>query len=261
MSRPERPRRLAFEARADEYRHARPPYPARVYEILTQRCGLGPGTRVPEIGAGTGQATGELLVRGADVLAVEPGPRLAAHLVRDLGGERLRVVVDFIETVPLVDSSVDLVVSATAFHWVQADVALPRLARALRRPGWLAVWWTEFGDVERPTAFRHALDQLYLEYLPDEPRPKARGPLNVESWQDDLSQGGWFTRPCVEQIRWENAITPESARRLFGSFPNVNELDPARREEFLGAVGGLVRDAGGVVYDPHVTIVYLARPA
>jgi SAM-dependent methyltransferase len=222
---------------------------------------LGPGTRVLEVGPGTGQATVELLARGADVLAVEPGPRLAAHRSQDLGGERWRVVVDFIENVPLADSSIDLVVSATAFHWVHADVALPRLARALRPEGWLAVWWTEFGDVERPTGFRHALDQLYLRYLPDEPRPKARGPRNVESRQDELSQSGWFTRPTVEQIRWENLLTPESARRLFRSFPSVNELDPVRRGEFLGAVAGLVRDAGGVVHDPHVTIVYLSRPA
>jgi SAM-dependent methyltransferase len=216
---------------------------------------------VLEIGPGTGQATVELLARGADVLAVEPGARLAAHLAHELGGQRLRVVVDVIENVRLVDSSIDLVVSATAFHWVHADVALPRLARALRPEGWLAVWWTEFGDVGRPTAFRHALDQLYLHYLPDERRPKARGPLNVESWQDELSQGGWFTRPVVEQIRWENALTPESARRLFGSFPNVNELEPVRRQEFLDEIADLVHDAGGVVYDPHITIAYLSRRA
>ena len=56
-------RRLSFNARADEYRLARPPYPNRVYDLLAQRCGLGPGTRIVEIGAGTGQATRALVAR------------------------------------------------------------------------------------------------------------------------------------------------------------------------------------------------------
>jgi hypothetical protein len=80
-------RRVSFDGRTDEYRLARPAYPVRVYQVLTDRCGLGPGARLLEIGPGTGQATRELLARGADVLAVEPGARLADdRLVQRLGG-------------------------------------------------------------------------------------------------------------------------------------------------------------------------------
>jgi SAM-dependent methyltransferase len=252
-------RRMSFEARADEYRVARPPYPDRLYEILAQRCGLGPGTRVLEIGAGTGQATRDLLARGATVVAVEPGPRLAAHLAADLASDALQVINDNIETAPLPPAGFDLVASATAFHWVQTAVTLPRLARALRPDGWLAVWWTNFGDRTRPTPFRSALDELYARNLPRSSTDPQLGPLNIESWRDELSQGGWFSRPEVEQIAWEHPLTPEGARRLFGSFPNVNELDPVRREEHLSAIADLVRQAGGVVLDPYVTVLYLSQ--
>jgi SAM-dependent methyltransferase len=252
-------RRLSFEARADEYRWARPPYPEALYEILAQPCGLGPGARVLEVGAGTGQATRDLLARGATVVAVEPGARLASHLAADLGGDALEVVNDMIETAPLPDDAFDIVASATAFHWVRTEVTLPRLARALRPGGWLAVWWTVFGDRTRPTPFRAALDRLYERTFPPASRDPVLGPLNIESWRDELSQGGWFTRPDVEQIRWENRLTPDGARRLFGSFPNVNELDPDRRAAHLDAVADLVRQAGGVVLDPCVTVLYLSR--
>lgn len=252
---------MSFEARADEYRLARPPYPERLYEILAQRCGLGPGTRVLEIGPGTGQATRELLARGASVVAVEPGVRLAEHLATDLAGDALQVVNDAIETAPLPDASFDLVAAATAFHWVQPGIALPRLARALRAGGWLAVWWTAFGDPTRPTPFRSGVLRLYERNFPHEPREQPRGPLNIESWCDELSQGGRFTRPEVEQIRWDHPLTPEGARRLFGSFPNVNELDPERREAHLAALADLVEDEGGLVLDPYVTVLYLSRVA
>lgn len=255
-------RRLSFEERADDYRHARPPYPVQVYELLAQRCGLGPGTRVLEIGAGTGQATRDLLARGAVVTAVEPGVRLAAHLAADLAPEvasgQLRVVNDRIETAPL-SSTVDIVASATAFHWVRTDVTLPRLSGVLPEGGWLAVWWTVFGDPTRSTPFREDQQALYERLLPTSARQQTRGPLNIESWRDELSQGGWFTRPEVEQIRWENPLTPDSVRRLFGSFTSVNELEPARRAELLDGLADLVRRHGGVVHDPHVTVVYLAQ--
>lgn len=65
----------------------------------------------------------------------------------------------------------------------------------------------------------------------------------------------------MEQIRWEHTLTPDGARRLFGSFPNVNELDSRPRAEYLDAIADLVRGTGGVVADPYVTVLYLSRVA
>lgn len=72
--------RVRFGDDPANYESARPPYPARVFEVLTSRCGLGPGTRAFEIGPATGLATRELAARGANVIAIEPDPRLATHL-------------------------------------------------------------------------------------------------------------------------------------------------------------------------------------
>jgi ubiquinone/menaquinone biosynthesis C-methylase UbiE len=129
---------------------------------------------------------------------------MAAHLFADLPPHRLRVVNERIETVRLPDKAFDIVASATAFHWVQADVALPKLSRALRPSGWLAVWWTEFGDHERPTEFRAALGELYAVYLPTGRRGAlpSRGGRDVDWWCAELSRGGHFTRPLVELIGW-----------------------------------------------------------
>ena len=51
-------------------------------------------------------------------------------------------------------------------------------------------------------------------------------------------------------------MTADGARRLFGSFPNVNELGPSARAELLDAIGVLVLRLGGVVQDPYVTVLY-----
>jgi hypothetical protein len=147
---------------------------------------------------------------------------------------------------------------------VDTATALPKIARLLSPGGWLVVWWTVFGDPQRPTPFRAALDDLYRRHLPDEVRPAGArtfpGPLGVESWTAELQTGGWFGAVDVELIRWSHELTPESARLLWGSFPNINELDPVRREAFLGGIAAAVLDFGGTVSDPYVTAVYRTQP-
>jgi 16S rRNA A1518/A1519 N6-dimethyltransferase RsmA/KsgA/DIM1 with predicted DNA glycosylase/AP lyase activity len=46
-----------------------------LFEDLADLTGIGPGSRVLEIGPGTGQATLSLAERGCRVVAVELGPR------------------------------------------------------------------------------------------------------------------------------------------------------------------------------------------
>jgi len=256
-------RRMRFDEHADNYQLARPRYPAQLYDILATECGLGAGTRVVEIGAGTGQATSDLLARGARVVAIEPGAALAARLTAELGGPALTVVCGDAETAPLADGETDLVVAATSFHWVRTEAVLPRLARALTPNGWLAVWWTIFGDPTNVTDFRWDLDEVYKRRLPGERHDPTEpwGPLYTDSWTAELEQGGWFTVQRVHQIRWTYELTPDRARRLFGSFSNVMALPEADRRAFLDELAGLVAAHGGRVADPYVTVLYLARPS
>ena len=79
-------RRHSFDEDPDNYQAARPDYPARVYAVLADRCGLRPGVRVLEIGPGTGQVTRRLAAEGASVVAVELGPALAARLREETAG-------------------------------------------------------------------------------------------------------------------------------------------------------------------------------
>jgi SAM-dependent methyltransferase len=126
------------------YSAGRPDYPEAVYEVLLQRCGLGPATRALEIGPGTGLVTKRLLAQGAHVTAIEPDPSMASCL-RDLASSpELVVVISSFEEVELAGADFDLAVAATSFHWVDQKVGLSKLAQAIRPGGWVALWWTLF---------------------------------------------------------------------------------------------------------------------
>lgn len=254
-------RRWSFDRNATTYTDGRPPYPARVYEFLEEIGALQPGARVLEIGPGSGQATVELLARGAEVDAVELGANLAARLQERIADPRLRVTVGDLHTVDLPAAAYDTVVAATMLHWLDVPPLLPRLAATLRPGGWLVAWWTVFGDPEVTTPFRQRVDRIYRDRMPHEWRPADEMPraMRVEDRLAELTEGGHFGEPRFDLVRWTARFTSEQVRALFATFPNVAELDPLTRREHLDALAAAADAEGGVIDDPFVTAVYAVR--
>jgi SAM-dependent methyltransferase len=251
-------RRWCFDRDTDAYARWRPGYPDRLYAILERVCGLGPETAVLEIGPGTGQATRELLARGARVTAVELGGNMAQRLRAELPG--LTVVNADFTAVRLPDASFDLAVCATSLHWLDATVAVPKIARALRPGGWLAAWWTVFGDTSRVTPFRDRLVPMLDERLPGPPEshltPRA---LQTEARVRELTAGGWFTNVETEQLRWSPSFTPAEIAGLFATFPNFAEHSD--RDAILTDIAALATEHAhdGKVTENYLIALYLAH--
>src|SRR5215207_9842295 len=131
--------RVTFDQDAERYDRARPGYPPAVFDDLAELAGIGPGCRVLEIGCGTGQATVPLAERGCEIVALEIGPRMAAVARRNLARfPSVRVVTAGFEEWPLTPEPFDVVMSATAFHWLDPAVRVIKAADALRPGGALA---------------------------------------------------------------------------------------------------------------------------
>ncbi|MEU0697532.1 class I SAM-dependent methyltransferase [Streptomyces niveus] len=133
-------RALSFDAVAGQYDAARPSYPPVLFDAVEALSGRSlRGSRVLDVGAGTGIATRLLRERGADVTAVEPGPGMAAQLRRTLPDTPL--VRAFGDALPIADASADLVTYAQSWHWTDPARAVPEALRVLRPGGALALWW------------------------------------------------------------------------------------------------------------------------
>src|SRR6185369_8576195 len=153
--------RRAFGVDPAGYHAARPAYPEWVFVVLCERCGLARNAVTFEIGAGTGKATRRLLDLGAHpLIAVEPDDRLASFLRETVRNEALTVVISTFEEAALREASFDLGFSATAFHWLNEDLALAKVATLLRPAGWWAMVWNTFGDPHRPDPFHEATKML-----------------------------------------------------------------------------------------------------
>jgi SAM-dependent methyltransferase len=125
----------SFGAAAAAYERGRPPYPPTAIDWLLP---VG-ATRVLDLGAGTGKLTRQLRERGLDVVAVEPSAQMRAELASAVPG--VPVHAGSAEEIPLGDGSVDAVLVAQAWHWVDPGRAVPEVARVLAPGGQLGLVW------------------------------------------------------------------------------------------------------------------------
>src|SRR5580692_7460527 len=102
----------SFGAAAATYERGRPPYPPEAVDWLLPDG----ATRVLDLGAGTGKLTRQLHDRGLDVIAVEPSAGMREELTRAVPG--VAAYAGSAEEIPLPGSSVDAVLVAQAWHWV-----------------------------------------------------------------------------------------------------------------------------------------------
>jgi SAM-dependent methyltransferase len=253
--------RRVFGLDPASYDAGRPGHPDWVYGVLVERCGLAPGSRVLEIGPGTGQVTFRLLALGADVVAVEPDPELVAFL-RTRASPRLELISQALEDADLPSAAFDHALAASSFHWVAEEVGLARLYAALRHNGWIALWWTLFGVPGEPDAFIAATSPL-LEDLDASPSAGVDGAppfaLDVEARQRALKRAG-FDDVRHETFRWSGAWDTAGIRALYASFSPIARLGRDERTRILDGISSIADDEfGGRVTRTLVTSLYTAR--
>ncbi|WP_460630993.1 class I SAM-dependent methyltransferase [Leifsonia lichenia] len=250
--------RLAFDAAAAVYDEVRPSYPSALFDALFALLPTRPD--ILEVGPGTGQATADLLARGATVHAVELGPALAVALRSKLPSERLRVSIGDFERLPLAARSADAVFSATAYHWISPEAQLDRPALLLRDGGVLAV--VDLIQVESADdrGFFAAAQPLYDQYGQGHTGPPAPTRQNVDPpIRSLIAADRRFERVEVRRYDWNQTYSAADYRKLMLSYSGTLLMPPEQREGLLDAVEALIVEAfDGTVTRPLVATLTTA---
>ena len=228
---------MHFEARAESYASARPPYPDALWRRLAELGLLRPGLSALDLGAGTGQATGPMLAAGLQVTAVEPGARLAEILHATYPAAR--VIVSRAEDLDLAEADFDLVVAATSIHWIDLDVTLPKITSILKPDGRLVVWRNVFGDAAAEvTPFR----QRVHEIVSARTTPRRSGPAaeDVDETITALTASGLFFVTDASTFRWSLSLDAAGIGRLFDTFSDWSPDEVQRAVDAVEALGGSV---------------------
>ena len=163
-------RKESFDRVAEYYNRYRGGYPEPVVDAMVASSRLGKGSRVLELGCGTGQLSVPLAERGVELLAVDLGPHLAAFAHANLAGfADAQVVVSTFEEWPLPDEPFDAVVSANAFHWLDAELRWSKSASALKARGFLCIGHAHHVRGGTPGFFEDSQEHYVAYGLSDDP--------------------------------------------------------------------------------------------
>ena len=167
-------RRNDFGKLADSYKRFRQDYPDRVYADIFAFC-PGRASKVLDLGCGTGIVTKRLAGYYEHVVGIDP-----AQEMLDAGRQDMPNNIDLIkasaEELPFDNESLNLVVSAAAFHWFDYDKAGAELMRTLIPGGKCCVFWRSGRTKSMFYLPPFAYENL-LKYIPEIPRSN-REPLN-----------------------------------------------------------------------------------
>jgi SAM-dependent methyltransferase len=257
VSRPDDDIRLSFNQAAEVYDRVRPSYPAELFDDLFNL--LPPEPEIVEVGPGTGQATKDLLARGASVHAIEIGPALAAKLRSNLPSDRLRIRVGDFEATAIT-SGADGVFAATAYHWISPPAQTDRPAAILRPGGLVAI--ADLIQVDSPDdlGFFAAAQPIYERYgeahtgSPAPTRDRVDPAIRAELDADQR-----FDSVAVRRYDWNQTYGASAYRNLMVSYSSTQMMDETRQLGLLDDMEAFIRNEfGGYVTRPLVVTLTTA---
>ncbi|MDO4613637.1 MAG: methyltransferase domain-containing protein [Actinomycetaceae bacterium] len=184
-----------FERVDGTYEAVRPEYPPSIVEAIVTSCERDV-PRIGDVGAGTGKMTRLLSAAGADVWAIEPAPAMVSQLARYVDASRIRQA--RAEATGLEDDSLEALVYAQSWHWLDARCAAAEAARVLTASGTV---WIVFNQLDVRVEWVRRLTRIMRSgdvHRPD--KPPLLGPN--------------FGAPALTMRVWEDALTPAEVMAL-----------------------------------------------
>ncbi len=231
MDESRRKRAMSFGGFAREYDRFRPEPPAEALDWLVPKEAVS----IAEIGAGTGLLTRHLTQRAEEVFAIEPDARM-----REVLRENVPSAVALEargEAIPIPDDSVDVVIAASSWHWVEQQKGFAETARVVRIGGILALLWTgpdrTVEWVSRLMAGGRAMSPEERQRF-DEDRHRRHRP--------EMPEGAPFDDPERRVFRGSWLVTEDELIGLPGTYSEALSLSPAQRREYDDQLRRFVAD-------------------
>jgi SAM-dependent methyltransferase len=221
-------------ARARDWAEVQEPAQSELYPPVLDAAGVAAGTRLLDVGCGSGVAAATASRRGAIVSGIDaalPSIEFARERVHD--GE---FRVGELEALPYEDCSFDVVTGFNSFQYAADPVRALREARRVTPRGGTVViaTWGQPEDCEA-AAYLRALGSL----LPPPP-PGAPGPfaLSAPGALEELAERAGLTPRTVDEVRtdWLYPDLDTALRGLLAAGPAVKAIAAAGAERVAEAM-------------------------
>ena len=257
----ERERAKLFDREAERYDRSRPSYPDELIDEV-----LGPAPRalsVLDVACGTGIASRLMAQRGARVLGVERGPRMAEVAER----HGIATEVAEFETWDPAGRTFDVVTCAQAWHWLDPEVSTEKAASVLRPGARLCLFWNVG---HHPDDLADALHAAYERVWPSD---VARGMIGYAANRagdrtadfsvvaDALDACDGLAEPRIRSFPWSRTYSRDQWLDELASHSDHAALAPDLRQTLLDEIGSTIDRFGGAFDMTYAAVLISATRA
>ena len=229
-------------------------YSLSVVRNLLTSLGITSDSIIADVGAGTGNYSADLLKFSfvKRIIAVEPNDAMRNE------GERLMIDPRVVwkkgsgENTGLQASSVDWVVMASSFHWVDAPKALTEFRRILKDQGYFTAIWNPRNILEG--SIHQDIEKKIYAIAPHIRRVSSGSSSSTATLFDSLISSGEFKDVWYTEVHHTERMTRE---RYLGIWQSVNDIraqaGPYAWDEILAAIKDLLSE------HEHIDVPYRTR--
>jgi SAM-dependent methyltransferase len=255
--------RRTFERTADAYDRHRPTYPEALFDDIRRYADLAAGDdRILEIGCGPGIATRHLAEWPNRVTALEPAEAMADLARLNLAShDDVEVITTTFEDWAIERDTFGLVLVAQAYHWLDPDTSLDRIADALYAHGTAAIVANVQVVTPETLPFFERVNDVYREHTPG---LEHQGAFRTA---EDLPANPLDDSPrFYDQVRighpWDWTLSSDDYVALLATHSSHAALGEDVRDRLHDGIASLIEsDYGGTVTEHYVALAGLARRA
>jgi trans-aconitate methyltransferase len=238
------------------YEEVRPSYSDALVSDIIAFSQIPEGGSILDIGCGTGKATRPFLSSGYSAVCLDIGEDLIAVAQSALAEfTRVEFVVRPFEEWQT-DRTFDLIISATAFHWLNRELRYRKVASLLKTGGCLAVF--SHKHVNKEVGFFEAVQEIYRQYIPERSQPVTSSkPQPTSHSEPGLDQ---FEEFVQKRYAWHATYTAEQYTALLNTYSDHIALGITQRQVLFDGIAEMIRkDFSGQVTKEYETVLKMRK--
>ena len=229
------------------YDKVRPGYPDKLFSDIFTYKNVGKGSRVFEIGIGTGKATQPFIDRQCQVASVDPGKKMARFMQ-----EKYKEYPDFscynftFEKYMGFNNTFDLIYSATAIHHMDEESTYNKIFKLLKNGGAFARFAYHAGKDESRPELMDKINELYAECMNNSADYKEFSQRDVDNVAAVAGKYG-FINPVTKIYTFTKDFTADEYIKLLSTYPDHMRLEEEIRKEFFSEIKKAIKKHGGII--------------
>ncbi len=252
-------KRFTFNKNVKNYDKWRPTYCKELFSDIIQYSELNQYKKAIEVGIGTGQATLPILISGCDVTAIELGKDLA-----EFSKEKFKKFKNFsicntsFEDFKCDDNSIDILYSATAFHWIPEDIGYPKALMLLKNNGTLALFWNKPFVARKDDFLHQKIQSIYQKYRPSNTEMIENDTARYKKIAETIQSYG-FRNLEVKLYHQTRMFCSSDYISLLNTYSDHRSMPASTKRLFESEIKSAIMENGNILNIYDTIDLYLAR--